>query len=99
MTKLSAGEGVKKRYQRRPVILTGSGVRLPCRFRGSSFDVSIERPARINQGDTIMRLIPLHKNALLWTVQGLLAALFLFAGGMKLVLPIEALTAQMPLPG
>jgi hypothetical protein len=37
--------------------------------------------------------------ALLWTVQGLLAALFLFAGGMKLVIPIEALTAQAHLPG
>ena len=35
----------------------------------------------------------------LWIVQGLLALLFLFAGGMKLVLPIEALTEQMPLPG
>lgn len=35
----------------------------------------------------------------LWIVQGLLAALFLFAGGMKLVLPIEALTEQLPLPG
>jgi hypothetical protein len=35
----------------------------------------------------------------LWIVQGLLAALFLFAGGMKLVLPLDALTAQMPLPG
>ena len=35
----------------------------------------------------------------LWIVQGLLALLFLFAGGMKLVLPIEAMTAQMPLPG
>ena len=35
----------------------------------------------------------------LWYVQGLLALLFLFAGGMKLVLPIEELTAQTPLPG
>ena len=35
----------------------------------------------------------------LWIVQGLLALLFLFAGGMKLVQPIEVLTAQMPLPG
>jgi DoxX-like family len=34
----------------------------------------------------------------LWTVQGLLAALFLFAGGMKLVMPIESMMAQMPLP-
>jgi len=29
----------------------------------------------------------------------LLAALFLFAGVMKLVLPIEQLTAQVPMPG
>src|SRR5467141_605405 len=35
----------------------------------------------------------------LWTVQGLLALLFLFAGGMKLVLPLAELTKQMPLPG
>ncbi len=35
----------------------------------------------------------------LWIVQGLLALLFLFAGGMKLVLPLEALTEQMPQPG
>ena len=35
----------------------------------------------------------------LWMVQGLLALLFLFAGSMKLLLPIEALTAQTPLPG
>src|SRR5215208_8059169 len=38
-------------------------------------------------------------NKVLWTVQGLLAALFLFAGGMKLVLPIEAMAAPVPLPG
>jgi DoxX-like family len=35
----------------------------------------------------------------LWIVQVVLALLFLFAGGTKLVLPLEALTAQMPLPG
>src|SRR5436853_7814198 len=35
----------------------------------------------------------------LWIVQGLLALVFLFAGSMKLILPIEMLTAQMPLPG
>jgi len=34
----------------------------------------------------------------LWVAQGLLAFLFLFAGGMKLIVPIEMLTAQMPLP-
>lgn len=35
----------------------------------------------------------------LWTLQGLLALVFLFVGGMKLTLPIEELTAQLPLPG
>jgi hypothetical protein len=34
----------------------------------------------------------------LWSVQGLLAVIFLFAGGMKQVLPAEVLTAQFPLP-
>jgi hypothetical protein len=35
----------------------------------------------------------------LWIAQGVLAALFLFAGGMKLVMPAEALAAQSHLPG
>jgi len=35
----------------------------------------------------------------LWTVQGLLAALFLWAGGMKLVLPLEKLAGPIALPG
>jgi hypothetical protein len=35
----------------------------------------------------------------LWVVQGLLAAIFLFAGGMKLVLPLEKLTGPVALPG
>ena len=35
----------------------------------------------------------------LWVVQGLLALLFLFAGGMKLVLPIEAMQDPVALPG
>jgi hypothetical protein len=38
-------------------------------------------------------------NYALWIVQGLLALIFLFSGGMKLVLPLAALTGQMPLPG
>jgi hypothetical protein len=37
-------------------------------------------------------------NRALWIVQGVLALVFLLAGGMKLVLPPEALTAQYPLP-
>ena len=35
-------------------------------------------------------------NAVLWIIQVVLAALFLFAGGMKLVMPIQEMTAQMP---
>ena len=39
-------------------------------------------------------------NRLLWIVQGLLAALFVFAGGMKLVLPITAMAGgPVALPG
>jgi DoxX-like family len=36
--------------------------------------------------------------ALLWTIQGLLALLFLFAGVMKLVAPAAELAQQSPLP-
>ena len=35
----------------------------------------------------------------LWIVQGLLAAVFLFSGGMKLVLPLEKMTGPVALPG
>jgi ABC-type glucose/galactose transport system permease subunit len=38
-------------------------------------------------------------NLALWIIQALLACLFLFAGGVKLVMPIEELTKQVPLPG
>jgi hypothetical protein len=38
-------------------------------------------------------------NVLLWIVQVLLALLFLFAGGMKLVLPLDALSGPVALPG
>jgi uncharacterized membrane protein YphA (DoxX/SURF4 family) len=38
-------------------------------------------------------------NYALWIVQALLAAIFLFSGGMKLIPPLEVLTAQTPLPG
>src|SRR5256885_6947736 len=37
-------------------------------------------------------------SALLWTLQGVLAALFLFAGGFKLALPLAALAKLSPLP-
>jgi len=38
-------------------------------------------------------------NRTLWTLQGLLAALFLFAGIMKLVMPLEAMAGPIALPG
>ncbi len=38
-------------------------------------------------------------NAAIWILQALLAAAFLFAGTMKLILPISAMTKDMPLPG
>ena len=38
-------------------------------------------------------------NIVLWIIQGLLAALFLFAGGMKLIMPIEEMTKQIAMPG
>ena len=40
-----------------------------------------------------------RRNRVLWTIQALLALVFLFAGGMKLALPVAQLTLQMPLPG
>jgi hypothetical protein len=42
----------------------------------------------------------MRTNKLLWIVQGVLAALFLFAGGVKLVLPVEAMQqGPVALPG
>jgi len=37
-------------------------------------------------------------SALLWTVQAVLAALFLYAGGFKLALPLASLAKLSPLP-
>jgi uncharacterized membrane protein YphA (DoxX/SURF4 family) len=38
-------------------------------------------------------------NVSLWVVQGMLAATFVFAGSMKLVLPVESLTEGSPFAG
>jgi hypothetical protein len=38
-------------------------------------------------------------NRTLWAIQALLAALFLFAGSMKLVLPLDRLSGPIALPG
>lgn len=39
-----------------------------------------------------------RQNVTLWTIQAILAALFLFAGGMKLVLPAAMLTGPVAVP-
>jgi len=36
-------------------------------------------------------------NIALWIIQALLALLFLFAGGMKLIMPLEEMMKQMPI--
>ena len=36
---------------------------------------------------------------LLWIIQGLLALVFMFAGVMKFIMPIEEMTKQVRLPG
>jgi hypothetical protein len=41
----------------------------------------------------------MNRNRALWIVQGVLAALFLFAGGMKLITPVEVLAVMSPFPG
>jgi uncharacterized membrane protein YphA (DoxX/SURF4 family) len=46
----------------------------------------------------MLREIPLVTRAL-WIVQSLLALLFVFAGSMKLVSPLDELVAQTSLPG
>ena len=38
-------------------------------------------------------------NVLLWVVQVLLAMLFMFAGVMKFIMPVEEMTKQIALPG
>jgi hypothetical protein len=38
-------------------------------------------------------------NVTLWIVQGLLALLYLVAGGTKLTMPIEEMTKDVPMPG
>jgi len=39
------------------------------------------------------------RRVVLWIIQGLLAAVLLFAGGLKLALPVEQLSGPVALPG
>ena len=41
----------------------------------------------------------MNRNRALWIVQGVLAVLFAFAGAMKLMTPVEVLSAMSPFPG
>jgi uncharacterized membrane protein YphA (DoxX/SURF4 family) len=52
----------------------------------------------MEDGDESPRRRPIM-NVVLWIIQVLLALLFLFGGGVKLVLPIEEMTKQMAMPG
>lgn len=47
--------------------------------------------------DTISHTSRRVRTATLWTIQVVLACIFLFAGGMKLIVPVEVILAQMPL--
>lgn len=48
----------------------------------------------LNRRNDYQRRDKSHMNIILWILQALLALLFLFAGGTKLLLPIEMLTAK-----
>jgi hypothetical protein len=41
----------------------------------------------------------MKRNVVLWIAQGLLAAVFLMAGVVKLIVPIESMVMPVPLPG
>jgi uncharacterized membrane protein YphA (DoxX/SURF4 family) len=80
--------------------VTAAAVGRRCRFRWLSFDALMNAPTSTRHGSPTMPRNSKKANVLLWTVQVLLALLFLFAGGMKLVLPLTALErGPIPLPG
>jgi hypothetical protein len=66
---------------------TKSTGRLRCRSRAWSFDKKAG-------GNDVKK-----SNVMLWTAQGLLAVLFLFAGISKLVLPLDQMAGPVALPG
>jgi hypothetical protein len=59
--------------------------------------MKMRNAAQLTSG-TSMKQQKRGMTALLWTIQGLLALLFLFTGSMKLIVPIQVLLAQMPIP-
>jgi hypothetical protein len=61
--------------------------------------VRIVRPARLQQAAARTRRTSSRKLSIgLWTLQVLLAALFLLTGSMKAFMPADVLAAQTPLP-
>ena len=66
----------------------------PCRFCSSLIDkyVKADQKREQEQEGEMHRNHDHLRNVGLWVVQGVLAALFLFAGGMKLITPVEVLT-------
>ena len=65
---------------------------------GTIKNVNTDRGASTEGGGSRRREVR-KVNAALWTVQALLAALFLFAGVMKFVVPMAALEAQSGMSG
>ena len=57
--------------------------------------VSIQLPNEKSRPSKQRKLIT---SISIWTLQTVLALMFLLVGGMKLILPIQMLVAQMPLP-
>jgi uncharacterized membrane protein YphA (DoxX/SURF4 family) len=51
----------------------------------------------VQQAQASAQAKPSHRSAVLWTVQILLALLFVFSGVMKFVLPAAVLTQNSPL--
>jgi hypothetical protein len=61
--------------------------------------VRIARPASLSRSTDLSRRTAGRKLSIgLWTLQGLLAALFLMTGSMKVLMPADVLAAQTPLP-
>jgi hypothetical protein len=73
----------------------------PCRFCSSLIDkyVKADQKREQEQEGEMHRNHDHLRNVGLWVVQGVLAALFLFAGGMKLITPVEVLSVMSPFPG
>ena len=65
---------------------------------GHGQTADILRDAKHFPGATHTRGRGRKTSAVLWGIQGLLALIFLAAGGLKLAMPLEALAAASPLP-